>query len=308
MPTQQLLMLASLVLLALAALLVAGLVFYGQQRKERSDQVLDKALARHASTSEAVSGAAQDYGMEQLAQHWLTSSVGKAFVADEDRAVLAQCGWLTARAQWLFLLARCGLSLLLPLLVLLLWGGGQLMLALVFALGIGFMLPKWLLRRVAARRRAQVVQELPLLVDLLRLLQGTGMSLDQTLQVVASDFVTVMPVLSQEVAIANQQYAHGRSRERSFGRLSDLYHNDNLVNLTALLQQIDQYGGAVQEPLRIFSERLREQRKAQMKEVIGKISVKMTAVMVVTLLPSLVIVTAGPGFLAVIRALGAMSR
>lgn len=45
-----------------------------------------------------------------------------------------------------------------------------------------------------------------------------------------------------------------------------------------------------------------------MKELIGKISVKMTGVMVVTLLPALIIITAGPGFLAVIRALGGMSK
>ena len=66
--------------------------------------------------------------------------------------------------------------------------------------------------------------------------------------------------------------------------------------------------GAVQEPLRVFGERLREQRKAKMKELIGKISVKMTGVMVVTLLPALIIITAGPGFLAVIRALGGMTK
>ncbi len=45
-----------------------------------------------------------------------------------------------------------------------------------------------------------------------------------------------------------------------------------------------------------------------MKERIGKITVKMTGIMVTTLLPALVIVTAGPGFLAVIRSLGALTR
>ncbi|RYF83141.1 MAG: type II secretion system F family protein, partial [Comamonadaceae bacterium] len=37
-------------------------------------------------------------------------------------------------------------------------------------------------------------------------------------------------------------------------------------------------------------------------------TVKMSAVMVTTLLPALIIVTAGPGFLAIIRSLGAMNR
>jgi len=153
-----------------------------------------------------------------------------------------------------------------------------------------------------------VARELPLLVDLLGLLQGTGMSLDQTLQVIGSDFGNVMPVLAREVQLANQQYSRGSTRERAFGRMSEVYQNENLAGLTSLMIQIDKYGGAVQEPLRIFGDRLREQRKAKMKELIGKISVKMTGVMVLTLLPALIIVTAGPGFLAVIRALGAMNK
>ena len=151
-------------------------------------------------------------------------------------------------------------------------------------------------------------KELPLLIDLLGLLQGTGMSLDQTLQVIGQDFGNVMPVLSREIQLANLQYSRGGTRERSFGRMSEIYQNENLVALTSLMTQIDKYGGAVQEPLRVFGERLREQRKAKMKELIGKISVKMTGVMVVTLLPALIIITAGPGFLAVIRALGAMTK
>ena len=78
--------------------------------------------------------------------------------------------------------------------------------------------------------------------------------------------------------------------------------------LVALLVQIDRHGGAVQEPLTQFGERLREHRRAELKARIGRITVKMTGIMVVTLLPALVIVTAGPGFLAITRSLGALSR
>ncbi len=44
-----------------------------------------------------------------------------------------------------------------------------------------------------------------------------------------------------------------------------------------------------------------------MKEQVGKLTVKMTAVMVVTMLPVLLIITAGPGFLGVMRMLANMS-
>ncbi|MES2530387.1 MAG: type II secretion system F family protein, partial [Pseudomonadota bacterium] len=177
----------------------------------------------------------------------------------------------------------------------------------IFA-AIGFMLPKWVLKQLASKRREKVVQELPLFVDLLRLLQGVGLSLDQSLQVMADDFEHVLKVLSGELKIANRQYSQGRSREHSLNRLATLYDNDSLAGLVALLIQVDRHGGAVQEPLHQFSERLRETRRSEMKARIGKITVKMTGVMVVTLLPALLIAVAGPGFLAVIRALGGIAK
>ena len=327
MDTSRLLLLISVALLALAALIAAGIIAYAHQRRERSSQVLQSALDR-AGAGQA--GAANRpapikpvdllrsfSGEEEAPVHWLNTSFGKALVADEDRALLGKCGWGTPRAQLQYLVARCVCALVLPVLAAMVFSGSkQFLLWLFAAFTIGFLLPKWVLRSVASRRRASVAsrrrasvaKELPLLIDLLGLLQGTGMSLDQTLQVIGQDFGNVMPVLSREIQLANLQYSRGGTRERSFGRMSEIYQNENLVALTSLMTQIDKYGGAVQEPLRVFGERLREQRKAKMKELIGKISVKMTGVMVVTLLPALIIITAGPGFLAVIRALGAMTK
>ena len=314
METSRLLLLLSIAFLALAALVAAGAIAWVHQRRERTSQVLQTALDRNqlaatqkSSTAGQTQGALQ--GDENMPLHWLNTGFGKALVADEDRALLGRCGWGSTRAQLQYLIARCVAAVVLPLLVALVFSGSkQFMLWLFAAFVVGFLVPKWVLRSVASQRRASVSRELPLLVDLLGLLQGTGMSLDQTLQVIGSDFGNVMPVLSQEIQLANLQYSRGSTRERSFGRMSEIYQNENLLNLTGLMIQIDKYGGAVQEPLRVFGERLREQRKAKMKELIGKISVKMTGVMVVTLLPALIIITAGPGFLAVIRALGAMTK
>jgi tight adherence protein C len=59
----------------------------------------------------------------------------------------------------------------------------------------------------------------------------------------------------------------------------------------------------VQEPLTLFGQRLREGRRMGLRARIGKLTVKMTGVMVITLLPALLIVAAGPGVLGVIRML-----
>ena len=174
---------------------------------------------------------------------------------------------------------------------------------LFFALGLGYMLPKWVLGRIAANRRQAVTDELPMFIDLLRLLQGVGLSIDQSVQVIVVEFRRVLPVLGEELDIANRQFVTGRTREQSLQRLASTYDNDDLRAVVRLIVQVDKHGGAVQEPLKQFGDRLREGRRTAMRERIGKLSVKMTTVMITTLLPALLIVTAGPGFLAVVRSL-----
>ncbi|MCY1515781.1 hypothetical protein D9M68_503820 [compost metagenome] len=72
------------------------------------------------------------------------------------------------------------------------------------------------------------------------------MSLDQSLQVMATDFSHVLRVLGYELTLANRQYAQGRTREHSLHRLATLHKNENLSSLVALLVQVDRHGGAVQ--------------------------------------------------------------
>jgi tight adherence protein C len=164
---------------------------------------------------------------------------------------------------------------------------------------VGFMVPKFFIQRRAAMRRRGVIEELPMLVDLLRLLQGVGLSLDQSLQVMVGDFRGVLPVLSSELEIAQRQFAAGRTREQSLQRLASSYGNEDMRAIVRLLVQVDRHGGAVQE---------REARRSMLRERVGRLAVKMTGVMILTLLPALLIVTAGPGVLAVTHSLSSMRR
>ena len=303
----------SLALLSTALLLVAGLLIAREVQRHRNGRVLARALVAQGST--ASSGTDDDASgktRKPLPVHWLQTRLGRLLVADEDRTLIDQCGLPSVRAQLVFLVLRLALAMLLPLAAWIHieagWLDQKILPVAAIAFVTGFMLPKWVLGKWAARRRERVAEELPLLVDLLRLLQGVGLSLDQSLQVMATDFTHVLKVLGAELVIANRQYAQGRTREQSLQRLATLHADDNLAGLVALLVQIDRHGGAVQEPLAQFGDRLREARRSQMKARIGKITVKMTGVMVATLLPALIIVAAGPGFLAIVRSMGAMGK
>ncbi len=308
--TPQTLAMLSLASLSAAMLLVAGVLIARDVQRHRNARVLARALAVHAQDGEAAPS--REKVRRALPYHWLQTRLGRLLVADEDRQLIDQCGLPSARSQLAFLLVRVVLALLLPATAWICieagWLERKFLPGLALAFVAGFMLPKFVLGKWAARRREQATDELPLMVDLLRLLQGVGLSLDQSLHIMAADFRHVLKVLGGELVIANRQYTQGRTREQSLQRLSTLHADEDLAALVGLLVQVDRHGGAVQEPLAQFGNRLREARRSRMKARIGKITVKMTGVMVCTLLPALIIVAAGPGFLAVIRSLGAMAK
>lgn len=276
------------------------------QRVEPSYQM--PAVARMDADSnsaeiEAISAASSEK------PEWMRTWWGKALLADEDAALLDQAGISLRQGGVIYVLSRLILCVLLPVAALLFtdYQGFKALMAGFFGFGIGLMLPKWVLRSKASSRRKQVAQELPLFIDLLRLLQGVGLSVDQSLHILANEFGIVLKVLSAELGLANRLYATGRTREQSLQRLNQLSADDDMAAVVNLLVQVDRHGGAVQEPLSQFALRLREKRQADFKEKIGTITVKMTGVMVLTLLPALIVITAGPGFMAVIRSLSGMN-
>ncbi|CFU10588.1 Flp pilus assembly protein [Bordetella pertussis] len=121
------------------------------------------------------------------------------------------------------------------------------------------------------------------------------------MHVLIQDFRSVMPVLGGELKIAAEQYARGRTREQSLSRLAQGFDNDDLSAICRLIVQVDRHGGAVQDPLARFAERVRERRRLELKARVARLTVKMTGVMVVTLLPALLIITGGSGFVALLR-------
>ena len=329
----QLLWTISLALAALGAVVFAGGMIWHLVRSARAQTQVEKILQnREASAAQlnpfnlpgldasrpAMPGTkapglqdadgAHDVANSLKPPAWLQSSISKALLADEDRKLMEQAGIELARGGLMYILSRVILApVFLMLMLLVVQPKGSYALVYGFlAFGLGLMLPKWILQSKASKRRLQVVEELPLFVDLLRLLQGVGLSIDQSLQILATEFGSVLRVISSELALANRLYSSGRTREQSLQRLSHLGADDDMNAVVNLLVQVDRHGGAVQEPLKEFSARLREKRQAGFKEKIGTITVKMTGVMVLTLLPALMVITAGPGFTAVIRSLSAM--
>lgn len=305
----------TLLLAAAAGLLAIGLLMLGSslllrdRRDQQAEAALQAALLRRAATaaaSEDEQGSPWQRWLKRLAafgKRFQGSRLEKALLAPEDRMLLDQAGWNTLTGTATFLALRVLLALVLVLLALVLLrpSGTNAVLTVFIALAAGVLLPKFILRGWAERLRKQAANELPLLIDLLRLLQGVGLSMDQSLQMLGDKLRTAVPLLGRELQAANTAYMHGRSREQSLQRLAEVYDDDDLRSLVMLILQVHKHGGAVQEPLNQFAERLRERRRMELKEKVGKLSVKMTVVMMLTLLPALMLVLAGPAVVALAK-------
>jgi len=306
---------ASIWFVAALLVLAAGVALLGlgswvrSHREDRSAATLKTALRPRENEDGAADARKDSLGwLEQFGRELSGGRLEAALLAGEDRLLLDLAGWNTRRGTAIYL----GLRLLLAVLVL---GialaisdatGLSRIMVVIGALAAGLLLPKFALSAWVKRRRRAVNNELPLLIDLLRLLQGVGFSMDQSLQTLGDKLRDALPVLGGEIQEANVSYTHGRTRAQSLRRLSDVYGDDDLTSLVQLILQVHAHGGAVQEPLRQFSIRLREQRRNALKEKVGKLSVKMTVVMMLTLLPALMLVLAGPALVALATTLSKM--
>lgn len=308
------LMTSALLLFALGVALlgIGWLLLSGHQ--QRTEATLQAALrGREATANEASPAAAAAASARRPALAWVTQlgqyfnggRIEAALLAPEDRLLLDQAGWNTSSGTATFLGLRLLLAVLALAVALLLSDAQGLsrVMTLLGALAFGILLPKFALRAWATRLRKRVAAELPLLIDLLRLLQGVGFSMDQSLQTLGEKLRSALPVLGREIQQANIAYMHGRTRQQSLRRLAESFGDEDLRSLVQLILQVHEHGGAVQEPLRQFSTRLREQRRSSLKEKVGKLSVKMTVVMMLTLLPALMVVLSGPAIIALANAL-----
>lgn len=245
--------------------------------------------------------------IDQIGQKFSKTKAFNAFVEEADRKLLGRAGFGREEDLYRFVLLRVVLGLAgLGLGIFVNMGSpGVFAVALIQVIafaGIGFMGPKWVLRAIAEGRQAAFERELVAVVDVMRLLQGVGLSVDQSIEVMATQLRDLVPITGKMLMRAEPQARSGVPWSQILKKLGQTYSSDEFRSFVQVLAQIEKYGGAVQEPLKQFSERLVEKERSNAKEIMGKLTVKLTGIMVATMLPALLILTGGPGIISIIRA------
>ena len=172
----------------------------------------------------------------------------------------------------------------------------------------GWILPRFLMEKKVAKRQETIRLSLPDALDLLVVSIEAGLGLDQAIQHVARELAVSHPELSEELSLVNLEMRAGKRRAEALRNLGERTGEGDVKKLIAILIQNDRFGTSMGESLRTHSDFMRTQRKQEAEERAGKVGVKLVFPIFFFILPSMLIVAAGPGILQIFKYLFPMMR
>jgi tight adherence protein C len=170
--------------------------------------------------------------------------------------------------------------------------------------GLGFFLPRFILKRMIKDRQNRIRLGLPDALDLTVICVEAGLALDQALMRVGQDLHHAHPDLSDEFHLVNLEMRAGKPRAEALRNLVERTGVDDIRALVGTLIQTDRFGTSVAQALRVHSDSLRTERRQRAEEQAAKTTIKMVPPLVIFVLPSILFVTIGPAVIGLIRQLG----
>lgn len=292
-----------MVLLACALLLLSAAVLVGGQVLEhrRRDRRVAERLQGRTASDHKLGSFMRQLGGSALAQRSVS-------LDNETQVLLNRVGWRKASQRSLFAAFQVGTPIVLLGLTLL---GQQLLfahadpawIAPMFAVGIGYLLPKRVLAAAAKYRQQTIAKEISTFIPLLRILFESGMAIEQSLRVVGNEAQRLLPALTHELRLILARVDSGLELGEELGKTARLLEVDEFTDTCIILQQLIQQGGGAMKSLLALKQLLDDRRLTRLQEYISKMSAKMSVVMMVFLFPALLIVLGGPAFIGIARAL-----
>jgi len=172
----------------------------------------------------------------------------------------------------------------------------------------GWFGPSFFLDWLVQRRQERLRFGLPDALDLMVVCVEAGLGLDQAMQHVARELRDVHPDIAEELNTVNLEIRGGKRRVDALRNLVERTAEPELRKLVAVLIQTDRFGTSVADSLRTHSDFMRVRRRQEAEERAGKVGVKLVFPIFFLILPSMLVVVAGPGLLQVFKYLFPLMR
>jgi tight adherence protein C len=175
-------------------------------------------------------------------------------------------------------------------------------------IGAGWVLPRFLLEKKVGKRQEVLRLSLPDALDLMVVSIEAGLGLDQAIQHVAKELAPSHPQLSEEMQLVTLEMRAGKRRSEALRNFAERTGEAEFRKLVAILIQNDRFGTSMGESLRTHSDFMRTRRRQDAEERAGKVGVKLVFPIFFFILPSMLVVAAGPGILQIFKYLFPMMK
>lgn len=173
---------------------------------------------------------------------------------------------------------------------------------------LGYRMPGIYLDKAAKKRRETLRLSLPDALDLMVVSIEAGLGLDQAVHYVGRELQMTHKELADELSLITLEMRAGKRRSEALKNFAERTGEDEIRKLTAILVQNDRFGTSMGESLRTHSDYMRVRRRQDAEERAGKVGVKLVFPIFLFILPSMLIVAAGPGLLQVFKNLFPMMQ
>ncbi|MGA8580950.1 MAG: type II secretion system F family protein, partial [Bryobacteraceae bacterium] len=165
----------------------------------------------------------------------------------------------------------------------------------------GWILPKFFLEKKVKKRQTILRLSLPDALDMMVVSVEAGLGLDQAIQHVARELALAHPQLSEEMMLVTLEMRAGKRRADALRNFAERTGEPEVRKLVAILVQNDRFGTSMGESLRNHSDFMRTRRRQEAEERAGKVGVKLVFPIFFCILPSILIVAAGPALLQIFK-------
>ena len=222
---------------------------------------------------------------------------------------LMQAGFRSPSAPAVFRVTQLGLMLILPTIVLLGYSisaqpMSEAVLPTIGAFLAGFLKPRFILNRLAAKRKLRITWGLTDALDLMVITMEAGLGLNAAMLKVCDELKTVHPDICKEFELANLEIRVGRERSEALRNLAERTGVEDLNSLVGMLIQADRFGTSIARAVRVYSDSLRTRRRQRAEQAAQKAAFKLLLPLGALLFPTMFIIILGPALLNISDMLG----
>ncbi|MDB5774074.1 MAG: bacterial type secretion system protein [Herbaspirillum sp.] len=171
------------------------------------------------------------------------------------------------------------------------------MLMMAAAFIIGMIVSEYVLGFLISRRQRAISAYLPDALDLLVICTNAGNSLVVSIKRVAHELQSICPPLADEFAVTADELQIGADSATALRNMAGRIGLPSVRGLVTTLIQSQQYGTPITQSLRMLSRAERTAQIFALEEKAAKLAPKMTLPMMLFVLPTVGLISAGPAFI-----------